>query len=49
MGNDVILQDNIDFNRDEFNDFLKFIYSEKDTKFCKNLHLTFVLCSASQK
>ena len=28
---------------------LKFIYSEKATKFFQNLHLTFVLCSASQK
>ena len=29
--------------------FFKFIYSEKATKFLKNVHLTFVLCSASQK
>ena len=30
-------------------DEVKFIYSEKDTKFLRNLLLTFVLCRASQK
>ena len=29
--------------------FLKFIYFENVTNFFGNLHLTFVLCSASQK
>ena len=29
--------------------WLKFIYSEKATKILRNLHLTFVLCNASQK
>ena len=47
MGNDVILQDNIDFNRDEFNDLLKILFRRLED-LPKHLHKLFEICEKTR-